>query len=116
MPPGCRASDSRRRLGGEDAGGSPALHGSAIESRFMPGNTTLQVAEFVRALAVAWKNLTAYPPGHPALAVSLQGAHRRLMELRGPAGEVVFGIASDGLIYGSEKIESPHVQKFAQAL
>jgi hypothetical protein len=82
----------------------------------MPGNTTLQVAEFVRALAVAWKNLTAYPPGHPALAVSLQGAHRRLMELRGPAGEVVFGIASDGLIYGSEKIESPHVQKFAQAL
>jgi HEAT repeat protein len=74
------------------------------------------VADLVRALAVAWKNIAAYPAGHPALATSLQGAHRRLVELRGPAGEVVFGIAADGLIYGQERIESTHVQKFAQAL
>ncbi|HVS33073.1 MAG TPA: HEAT repeat domain-containing protein [Thermoanaerobaculia bacterium] len=82
----------------------------------MLGNTTVQVAELVRALAVAWKNLTAYPPGHPALVASIESAHRRLLDMRGPAGEVVFGVSSDGLIYGSEKIESSHVQKFAQAL
>lgn len=74
------------------------------------------VVEFVRALALAWKNLAAYPPGHPALANSIEFVHRRLAELRGPGGEVIFGIANDGLIYGDEKVDSPHAQKFAQAL
>ena len=75
-----------------------------------------QVAELVRALALGWKNLAAYPPGHPALASSLGLVHRRLNELRGPAGDVVLGIDSDGLLYGSEKIDSTTAQKFAQAL
>jgi HEAT repeat protein len=74
------------------------------------------VAEFVRALALAWKNLAAYPPGHPALNATLDMAHRRLDELRGPAGDVIFGIAADGLVYGEEKLDSPQAQKFAQAL
>ncbi|HUP47833.1 MAG TPA: hypothetical protein VNA04_03485 [Thermoanaerobaculia bacterium] len=74
------------------------------------------VAELVRALALGWKNLAAYPRGHPALAGSVEQAHRRLIELRGPAGEVVFGIASDGLVYGQEKIDWPQAQKLAHAL
>jgi HEAT repeat protein len=78
--------------------------------------STAQVTELVRALAVAWKNLAAYPPGHPALKRSLDLAHKRLVELRGPGGDVVFGIASDAVVYGDERIESQHVQKFAQAL
>jgi HEAT repeat protein len=75
-----------------------------------------QVAELVRALALGWKNLAAYPPGHPSLVSSLQLAHRRLNDLRGPAGEVVLGIDKDGLLYGTEKIGSASAQKFAQAL
>jgi HEAT repeat protein len=75
-----------------------------------------QVAELVRALALGWKNLAAYPPGHPALVSSLELVHRRLTELRGPAGEVALGIANDGLLYGSDKIDSASAQKFAQAL
>jgi len=75
-----------------------------------------QVAELVRALALGWKNLAAYPPGHPALVVSLEMVHRRLNELRGPAGEVVLGIDSDALVYGNDRIDSPTAQKFAQAL
>ena len=75
-----------------------------------------QVAELVRALALGWKNLAAYPPGHPALSSSLQLVSRRLNELRGPAGEVVLGIENDGLLYGADKIESTTAQKFAQAL
>ncbi|HLJ75639.1 MAG TPA: hypothetical protein VKU62_13690, partial [Thermoanaerobaculia bacterium] len=75
-----------------------------------------QVAELVRALALGWKNLAAYPPGHPALVVSLEMVHRRLNELRGPAGEVVLGIDTDALVYGNDRIDSPTAQKFAQAL
>jgi HEAT repeat protein len=74
------------------------------------------VAEFVRALALGWKNLAAYPPGHPVLAGALAQLHARLEELRGPAGDVVFGIAADGLIAGGEKVSTPQAQKFASAL
>ena len=76
----------------------------------------MSAADFVRALALAWKNLAAYPPGHPALAATLEMAHSRLGQLRGPGGDVVFGIAADGLVYGPEKIDSQQAQKFAQAL
>ena len=75
-----------------------------------------QVVELVRSLALAWKNLAAYPPGHPALAGALDQAKMRLDELRGPANEVVLGIAADGLMYGEEKVSAAYVQKFALAL
>jgi HEAT repeat protein len=75
-----------------------------------------QASDFVRALALAWKNLAAYPRGHPALAGALEQAQLRLDELRGPAGDVIFGVASDGLVYGKEKIQSEHARKFAYAL
>jgi HEAT repeat protein len=75
-----------------------------------------QVAEFVRALAMGWKNLAAYPPGHPALLTSLDLIQRRLAEVKGPAGEILFGIARDGLVFGEEKIDTPYAQKFANAL
>lgn len=74
------------------------------------------MADFVRALALAWKNLAAYPAGHPALAGSVAEAHRRLADLRGPAGDVTFGIASDGLVYADDKLTWPQAQKLAHAL
>ncbi len=67
-------------------------------------------------MALAWKNLGAYPPGHPALAGSLAAAFRAFNELRGPGGEMVLGIAADGILYGPEKIDTTQAQKFAQAL
>lgn len=70
----------------------------------------------MRALALGWKNLAAYPPEHPALVNTLQMIEQRLCELRGPAPEVVFGVAADGLMYGQEKIDSMYAQKFAHAL
>src|SRR5260370_5683377 len=76
----------------------------------------IQVEEFVRSLALCWRNLAAYPPSHPALLKSLEAVNQRLAELRGPAGEVTLGIATDGLIYGDVKISSLGAQKFAQAL
>ena len=75
-----------------------------------------QVVEFVRALALGWKNLAAYPPGHPVLANSLNLIHDRLAELRGPAGELTLGVARDGILFGTEKIDSTYAQKFGNAL
>ncbi len=74
------------------------------------------VAELVRALALAWKNLAAYPRGHPALVESLEIATALLADLRGAAGDVTFGIAADGLVFGQEKFEFVHAQKLALAL
>lgn len=82
----------------------------------MPPATAPQVVELIRTLALGWKNLAAYPPGHPALVGAVENAHKRLAELRGPAAEVVFGISRDGLIYGEDKIDLAHAQKLAQAL
>lgn len=70
----------------------------------------------MRALALAWKNIAAYPPGHPALRSSLDAVDRALHELRGPAGDVTLGIAADGVIYGDAKIDATAAQKLAQAL
>lgn len=67
-------------------------------------------------LSLAWKNLAAYPPGHPSLAGAVDSAHRALAELRGPAGEVTLGVAADGIVYGTEKIDTVPAQKFGQAL
>ena len=74
------------------------------------------VAEFIRALALAWKNLAAYPPGHPALSASLTAADHAFAKLRGPAGEVTLGIANDGIVFSDSKIDSTQAQKLAQAL
>ncbi|HEX7192573.1 MAG TPA: HEAT repeat domain-containing protein [Thermoanaerobaculia bacterium] len=82
----------------------------------MSTTTSPQVADFVRALALAWKNLAAYPTGHPALAGALQEAERRLEVVRGAAGDVTFGIVADGLLYAGEKIDTEHARKFAYAL
>lgn len=70
----------------------------------------------MRGLALAWKNLAAYPSGHPALAGALESVYVRLAELRGPASEVILGIAEDGIVYGETKIDSLYAQKLAHAL
>ena len=72
--------------------------------------------ELVRALAIAWKNLAAYPPGHPALVASLGLAHRRLQDLLAASGAVTFGISSDGLVAAQEKLTSSHARDLARAL
>ena len=76
----------------------------------------LGMLELVRALAIAWKNLAAYPAGHPALAASMALAHRRLPELLTGSGAVTLGVARDGLVCGQEKVTSSHARDLARAL
>src|SRR5688572_12940980 len=72
--------------------------------------------ELVRALAIAWKNLAAYPAGHPALAASMALAHQRLQELLSGSGTATIGVARDGLVCGQEKVTSSHATDLARAL
>jgi hypothetical protein len=72
--------------------------------------------EAVAFLVTAWKNLFAYPLGHPARAASLAIAHTRLAAFMAGSGRLVLGVARDGLLYGSKKIESVNVGAFAEAL
>ena len=72
--------------------------------------------ELIRALAIAWKNLAAYPAGHPALAASMALALRRVQELFTASGGVTIGVARDGLVVGQEKVASSHARDLATAL
>ena len=72
--------------------------------------------EAVAFLVTAWKNLFAYPPGHPARAASLDTAHLRLAAFMAEWGRLVLGVTRDGLLYGEKKIESANVGVFAEAL
>lgn len=74
------------------------------------------LAESIRALAIAWRNISAYPSDHPALGVSLDNAHRRVNEIAAPAGRLVLGVGPDSLVYGEEKLKTPQAQKLGQAL
>ena len=68
------------------------------------------------SLVTAWRNLSAYPPGHPARASALATAHARLQATLAVASPLVLGIARDALVSGGKKIEASHVRAFARAL
>jgi hypothetical protein len=70
----------------------------------------------VSALVTAWRNLAAYPPGHPARASALAAAHARVRASLAAADPLVLGIGRDGLVGGGKKLESPQVRAFARAL
>jgi HEAT repeat protein len=72
--------------------------------------------ELMSSLVTAWRNLAAYPPGHPARASALAAAHARLRASLAVASPLVLGIARDALISGGKKIEASHVRAFARAL
>jgi hypothetical protein len=68
------------------------------------------------SLVTAWRNLSAYPPGHPARASALAIAHTRLRATLAVASPLVLGISRDALVSGGKKIEASHVRAFARAL
>lgn len=72
--------------------------------------------ELMSSLVTAWRNLAAYPPGHPARASALATAHARLRASLAVASPLVLGIARDALVSGGKKIEAAHVRAFARTL
>ncbi len=76
----------------------------------------LHVAATIRALVVAWWNIAAYPPGHPALATALETAHRRLADVTGGDGPLAVGASQKGLLVAGAELHSAHALKLARAL
>jgi hypothetical protein len=70
----------------------------------------------VSSLVTAWRNLAAYPAGHPARSAALASAHGRLKAFLAVGSPLVAGIARDGLISGGKKLEAAQVRAFAHAL
>jgi len=70
----------------------------------------------VSSLVTAWRNLAAYPPGHPARSSALATAHARVRASLATTSPLVLGIAHDGLVSGGKKLEAAHVRAFARAL
>jgi hypothetical protein len=68
------------------------------------------------SLVTAWRNLAAYPPGHPARASALATAHARLRASLAVVSPLVLGITRDALVSGGKKIEAAHVRAFARTL
>ena len=68
------------------------------------------------ALVTAWRNLAAYPPGHPARASALATAHARVRASLAASSPLLFGIGRDGLVSAGKKLETPQVRAFARAL
>ncbi len=72
--------------------------------------------EVVSSLVTAWRNLAAYPSGHPARTSALTTAHARLTAFLAAATPLVLGISREGLTSGNKKLEFAHVRAFARAL
>jgi HEAT repeat protein len=72
--------------------------------------------EVVSSLVTAWRNLAAYPSGHPARTSALTTAHARLVALLAAATPLILGISRDGLASGNKKLEFAHVRAFARVL
>ncbi|MEX2223375.1 MAG: HEAT repeat domain-containing protein [Candidatus Rokuibacteriota bacterium] len=72
--------------------------------------------EVVSSLVTAWRNLAAYPAGHPARSSALATAHARLRAALAATSPLVLGIAHDGLVSAGKKLEAAHVRAFARAL
>ncbi|HVR44168.1 MAG TPA: HEAT repeat domain-containing protein [Thermoanaerobaculia bacterium] len=76
----------------------------------------VRIGDVARVLAMAWKNIAAYPPGHPIFVSSLDEAHRKIVGQATLAGALTLGIGRNALLSGEERVDSPHAQKFAEAL
>jgi hypothetical protein len=64
----------------------------------------------------AWRNLAAYPAGHPARSAALTTAHGRIEAYLAVTSPLTLGIAREGLVSGGRKLEAAQVRAFARAL
>ncbi|HXT52563.1 MAG TPA: hypothetical protein VN811_16090, partial [Thermoanaerobaculia bacterium] len=78
--------------------------------------TGAPLADFLRDLAIAWKGMLAYPPGHPSRRDSFAKAHARLIDVLATVSPIVLGVSRDGLIHGQAKIATTGSQRLAEAL
>lgn len=74
------------------------------------------LSELLRDLSLAWKNLAAYPSGHPAPEAALRRAHRSLTEYLSSAGQLSLQVSREALTAGEARVDSTAARMFAEAL
>ncbi|HVS02713.1 MAG TPA: HEAT repeat domain-containing protein [Thermoanaerobaculia bacterium] len=82
----------------------------------MTDELSLTVASFARELALGWKKLLLYGPGHPARADVAARLQALLLGLVAPTGSLAFGVGKGALLDTSERVEGPAIGRFADAL
>jgi hypothetical protein len=93
-----------------------ASHRTARKRLLADEPSGVPLADFLRDLAIAWKSMLAYPPGHPSRRESFVRAHRQLARVLATVAPIVLGVSRDGLIHGETKITSTGSQRLAEAL
>lgn len=73
-------------------------------------------AAFFRDLAIAWRALAAYPPGHPNVAAGLAKGTASLHRLLDATGPLELAAARDGLLYGDHRFAAPAPARLAELL
>lgn len=77
---------------------------------------TVALEAFLRDLALAWRNLATYPPGHPALLGSVERAFAQLRPLLAMTGELRLGVVPGALAWVETKLESMPAQRLSEVL
>ncbi len=76
----------------------------------------LRFKEFFRDLAIAWRALAAYPPGHPNVAAGLERGIVSLRALLDETGPLELAAARDGLLWGEQLFNAPAPARVAELL
>lgn len=83
----------------------------------MAGSTSeAPLVELLRELAIAWRALSSYPPGHPSAAAALGRAVERFGALLGATGPLDLLAGRRTLIRGDQELSGPNAERFAELL
>jgi HEAT repeats len=74
------------------------------------------IGPLLHDLAIAWRAISAYPPGHPTAADALARAQASLSTVLATVGELELGAARDGLLWGEERFDGTAALRLAELL
>ena len=75
-----------------------------------------EVGQVLHDLALAWRAISAYPPGHPTAAEALARAQASLGAALRTAAELDLGAGRDGLLCGGQRFEGQSAVRLAELL
>jgi HEAT repeat protein len=75
-----------------------------------------ELAPLLRDLAIAWRAISAYPPGHPTSASALDRAHATLRDALDAEGDLELAAGRDGLFHGDRRFDGPTAARLAELL
>ena len=74
------------------------------------------LGELLRDVAIAWRALSSYPPGHPSASAALERARARFAVLLGATGTLELLAGADALWWGERRLAGPTAERLAELL